>query len=236
MPSPRRHANCNAVLGARRAVGHGKARATARPSAHRAARAEASADPRPRAALLYKPYGVLTQFRAERGVPASQTRPTLASLFPHHGYAPAGRLDRDSEGLIVLTRDGRLQARIAEPARAGRSPGWGKTYWAQVEGRRGESAIDPAALEQLARGVVLNDGPTRPALARALPDPALPDRDPPIRFRRAIPTFWIELTLFEGRNRQVRRMTAAVGYPTLRLVRVSIGPWSLAGLTPGAWR
>lgn len=192
----------------------------------------------PRAALLYKPFGVLTQFRAERGTPDAPSRPTLASLFPHHGYAAAGRLDRDSEGLIVLTRDGRLQARIAQPPRAGRhqQPRWGKTYWVQVEGRRGETAIDPAALEQLARGVTLNDGPTRPAIARAIPEPDLPARDPPIRFRREIPTFWIALTLFEGRNRQVRRMTAAVGYPTLRLVRAAIGPWTLEGLSPGAWR
>lgn len=202
---------------------------------HRGAtnRNEQREDQLPRAALVYKPYGVLTQFRPERSTDSAESpepvtqatpkpRPTLASLFPFHGYSAAGRLDRDSEGLLILTRDGRLQAAITHPRHR-----WVKTYWAEVEGHRGETDIDAAALECLAKGVDLNDGPTRICDVRSIPTPQLPLRDPPVRFRREIPTFWIELKLREGRNRQVRRMTAAVGYPTLRLIRVAIGPWSL---------
>lgn len=170
--------------------------------------------------LLNKPYRVLCQFTAADG------RPTLAGYVDVPGVYPAGRLDADSEGLVVLTADGRLQARIADPRH--KLP---KTYWVQVEGTPGA-----AALQALARGVVLADGPTLPARARVLPAPAVWPRDPPIRVRRAIPTAWLELTLREGRNRQVRRMTAAVGLPTLRLIRWAIGPWSLAGLAPGQWR
>jgi len=171
--------------------------------------------------LVNKPYGVLSKFTDAQG------RPTLAGLVPHSGVYPAGRLDADSEGLVVLTSDGRLQARISHPRHK-----WAKTYWAQVEGEIGD-----AALERLRRGVLLRDGPTLPAGAERIPEPeALWPRDPPIRFRKNVPTSWLRLTLTEGRNRQVRRMTAAVGHPTLRLIRQSIGPWTLEGLAPGEWR
>lgn len=170
--------------------------------------------------LVNKPYGVLTQFRSPDG------RPTLASLVDRPGVYPAGRLDADSEGLVVLTADGALQARIADPRHA-----LAKTYLCQVEG-----VPDDAALAALANGVTLADGPTAPARVRRIDEPALWPRDPPIRVRRAIPTAWLEIAIAEGRNRQVRRMTAAVGLPTLRLVRWRVGPWSLDGLAPGRWR
>jgi 23S rRNA pseudouridine2457 synthase len=172
--------------------------------------------------LFNKPYGVLTQFTdRERG------RPTLADYIPLAGVYPAGRLDMDSEGLLLLTDDGALQARIADPRHK-----MLKAYWAQVEG-----APDEEALARLRRGVALNDGPARPVMARLIDEPpGLWPRDPPIRYRAAIPARWIELSLREGRNRQVRRMTAAVGLPTLRLVRWAIGEWTLAGLAPGQWR
>ncbi|MDH5856221.1 pseudouridine synthase [Lampropedia aestuarii] len=173
--------------------------------------------------LLNKPWGVLTQFRDDQG------RATLADYVQVPGVYPAGRLDMDSEGLLLLTNDGALQARIAHPAHK-----MEKTYWAQVEG-----VADEAQLAQLARGVQLNDGMTLPAKAERLPDTAeqqLWPRDPPVRFRQSIPTSWIALTIAEGKNRQVRRMTAAVGLPTLRLVRVRIGPWALDGLPLGQWR
>ena len=171
--------------------------------------------------LLNKPYGVLCQFTSADG------RPTLADWVPVPSVYPAGRLDADSEGLVVLTADGALQARIAGPRH--KLP---KTYWAQVEG-----IADDACLARLARGVALADFTTAPATVRALDEPAaLWPRDPPIRHRLAKPTSWLELTLTEGRNRQVRRMTAAVGLPTLRLIRWAVGPWTLAGLAPGAWR
>jgi len=170
--------------------------------------------------LLNKPYGVLCQFTPEAG------RRSLADFVRVKDVYPAGRLDADSEGLVVLTADGALQARIADPRH--KLP---KTYWAQVEG-----TPTATALAALARGVVLNDGPTRPAQVRALAPPDVWDRDPPIRVRRAIPTAWLEIVIAEGRNRQVRRMTAAAGLPTLRLIRVAVGPWALAGLAPGETR
>jgi 23S rRNA pseudouridine2457 synthase len=181
--------------------------------------------PKPRPAqsvvlLLNKPYNVLCQFRDEAG------RPNLSDFIPVAGVYPAGRLDHDSEGLVVLTNDGDLQHRISDPAHK-----LAKTYWVQVEG-----APDEAALEALQHGVVLQGRPTLPAEVRRMDAPSVWEREPPIRYRRNIPTSWIELTLREGRNRQVRRMTAAVGHPTLRLIRVTIGPWHLENLQPGEWR
>lgn len=171
--------------------------------------------------LLNKPYGMLSQFTDE-----GSGHPTLAAVIDAPGVYPAGRLDRDSEGLLLLTDDGRLQARIADPRHK-----MEKTYWAQVEGEP-----DAAALDALNRGVRLKDGMTRPATAERIDPPALWPRDPPVRFRKTVPDCWIALTLSEGRNRQVRRMTAAVGHPTLRLVRWRIGVWTLDGLAPGEWR
>ena len=173
--------------------------------------------------LFNKPFGVLSQF-TDRGSPT--TRATLSDHVDVPGVYPAGRLDRDSEGLLLLTDDGRLQARIADPKF--KLP---KTYLVQVEGEP-----DAAALDALRRGVMLADGPTRPAEVEAIEPPALWLRDPPIRYRASVPDRWLRLTIREGRNRQVRRMTAAVGYPTLRLVRWRIGEWSVEGLAPGAWR
>ena len=171
--------------------------------------------------LLNKPFGVLCQFSA------ANRRPTLKDLVPVAGVYPAGRLDADSEGLVVLTGDGKLQARIANPRHKQR-----KVYRVQVEG-----APSRAQIERLQTGLDLGDFVTRPAHARLIAEPVdLWPRDPPIRFRRAIPTAWLELTLHEGRNRQVRRMTAAVGLPTLRLIRWAVGHWTLDGLLPGEWR
>jgi 23S rRNA pseudouridine2457 synthase len=169
-----------------------------------------------------KPYGVLCQF-TDRGVPP---RPTLAGFgLPPDVYA-AGRLDHDSEGLLLLTDDGTLAHRLTDPRH--KQP---KTYWVQVEGDPREEQ-----LQALRAGVVLNDGPTRPAQARRLdPAPMLWPRDPPVRFRKTVPDAWLELVISEGRNRQVRRMTAAVGLPTLRLVRVAVGAHRLDAMTPGEW-
>lgn len=174
--------------------------------------------------LFNKPFGVLSQF-TDKGTEGSP-RPTLSQFIDVPGVYAAGRLDRDSEGLMVLTSDGRLQAKIADPKY--KAP---KTYLAQVEG-----TITDAALAQLRHGITLKDGPTKPAKARAIDPPDIWDRDPPIRVRKSVPDSWVELTLTEGRNRQVRRMTAHVGFPTLRLIRVRIGGWSLGDLAPGAWR
>lgn len=175
--------------------------------------------------LFNKPFNVLSQF-TDKGNDGSD-RQTLSDYIDIPGVYAAGRLDRDSEGLLLLTDDGKLQHRIANPKN--KMP---KTYWAQVEG-----IPDDAALAALRAGVTLNDGPTRPAKARRMDEPpGLWPRTPPVRFRKSVPDSWIELTITEGRNRQVRRMTAAIGHPTLRLIRARIGDWSLDGLASGAWR
>jgi 23S rRNA pseudouridine2457 synthase len=171
--------------------------------------------------LLNKPFRVLSQFRDEAG------RETLSDYVDVPNVYPAGRLDYDSEGLVLLTDDGRLQARISQPRH--KMP---KTYWAQVEGEP-----TAAQLHRLERGVRLKDGPARAVSARPIDEPRdLWPRDPPIRYRENVPDRWIEIVLTEGRNRQVRRMTAAVGLPTLRLVRYAVGEWNLDGLAPGEWR
>jgi 23S rRNA pseudouridine2457 synthase len=171
--------------------------------------------------LLNKPFQVLPQFTSP------DQRRCLRDYLPLRAVYPAGRLDYDSEGLLVLTDFGPWQARISQPG-----SGMPKTYLAQVEGEVGDTAL--AALRD---GVMLNDGRTRPALAEAVAEPDwLWPRDPPIRFRKTVPTSWLSLTIREGRNRQVRRMTAAVGLPTLRLVRAGVGPWRVEGLAPGEWR
>lgn len=171
--------------------------------------------------LLNKPFRVLSQFQDREG------RSTLAAFIHEKGLYPAGRLDYDSEGLMLLTDDGALQHRIAHPSQK-----LEKTYWVQVEGKPSE-----AELKQLRNGLVLKDGPTRPARVRQIDAPKmLWPRDPPVRDRQSIPTAWLEIRISEGRNRQVRRMTAAVNLPTLRLVRYSIGDWTLDGLNPGESR
>ncbi len=171
--------------------------------------------------LFNKPYGVLSQFTSEDGHPGLKEWVTVPGVYA------AGRLDRDSEGLLILTDDGALQHRLADPRH--KLP---KTYWAQVEGAPGEADLEP-----LRRPMDLGDFVSRPARARLIPEPeGLWPRDPPVRFRKAIPTAWIEVVLTEGKNRQVRRMTAKAGFPTLRLVRVAMGGWALAGLAPGEWR
>ena len=177
----------------------------------------------PRLIAFNKPYGVLSQFTDAR---SPTPRATLSQYIDVPGVYPAGRLDADSEGLLLLTDDGRLQARIADPRFK-----LAKTYWVQVEGDP-----DDAALAALRAGVRLNDGQTLPAEVARIDPPALWPRDPPVRFRKSIPDCWLELTIREGRNRQVRRMTAAVGLPTLRLVRWRVGEWTLGGLAPGEWR
>lgn len=170
--------------------------------------------------LLNKPFNVLSQFTDDSG------RETLADLVPIPGVYPAGRLDRDSEGLLLLTDDGQWQAKISSPKFKLK-----KTYWVQVEG-----VPDEAALQALREGVVLKDGKTKPAEAQLIEAPSVWDRNPPIRERQSIPTQWLQLSIREGKNRQVRRMTAAVGHPTLRLVRSRIGDWPLEGLQPGEFR
>lgn len=174
--------------------------------------------------LFNKPYDVLSQF-TDRGTQGSKRR-TLSDFISIPHVYPAGRLDLDSEGLMLLTDDGKLQALIANPRHKMQ-----KTYLAQVEG-----TITDAALTALRKGVMLKDGMTRPAEAEEIADPQLWSRNPPIRVRKNVPDCWIKLSISEGRNRQVRRMTAAVGYPTLRLIRWSVGDWALDDLAPGEWR
>ncbi|QUJ77627.1 pseudouridine synthase [Sulfitobacter albidus] len=176
-----------------------------------------------RVLLFNKPYGVLSQFTDAR---SPSPRPTLSAYINEPGFYPAGRLDRDSEGLMVLTDHGPLQARISNPKYKLR-----KTYLVQVEG-----TPDDAALDALRKGVDLKDGRTRAALANRIDAPDLWERDPPVRFRKTVPDAWLEITISEGRNRQVRRMTAHVGLPCLRLVRVQVGDWRLNQLAPGASR
>lgn len=173
-----------------------------------------------RAVLFNKPFQVLTQFTDSQG------RKTLANFLDIPDIYAAGRLDYDSEGLVILTDDGALQHRLAAPAFK-----LEKTYWVQVDGE-----ISDEALTALRAGITLKDGPTRPARARRIPEPPVWPRQPPIRTRANLPTSWLELKISEGRNRQVRRMTAAVGFPTLRLIRYAIGPWQLQGLAPGEYR
>ncbi len=178
-----------------------------------------------RVIVFNKPYGVLSQFTDKGGT--GSARPTLSGFIDEPGFYPAGRLDRDSEGLLVLTDSGPLQARIAHP-KYKRT----KVYLVQVEG-----IPDAASLAALRTGVLLKDGMTAPAEVALIdaPDPIWP-RDPPVRFRKSVPDCWLRLSIREGRNRQVRRMTAHVGHPTLRLIRSQIGDWSLGGLSPGSWR
>ena len=170
--------------------------------------------------LFNKPFAVLSQFTSE------PPHRVLAEYINHKGFYPAGRLDKDSEGLLILTDDGKLQQKISNP-RYGKF----KTYMVQVEG-----LLTEQALEDLVRGVELKDGPTRPAKAQRVDNPRVWDRDPPIRERKHIPTSWLELSISEGRNRQVRRMTAATGFPTLRLIRTKIDEWDLGELQPGESR
>jgi 23S rRNA pseudouridine2457 synthase len=176
-----------------------------------------------RVILFNKPMGVLSQFTDDK---SPTTRPTLSGFGLPKGVYAAGRLDRDSEGLLVLTDDGKLQARIAAPKAMTE-----KTYLVQLEGAPSDNDLEP-----LRRGVTLKDGPTRPAKARLLAPPDVWDRDPPVRVRKLIPDTWVELKITEGRNRQVRRMTAAIGFPTLRLIRWQIGEWNLGGVAPGEWQ
>jgi len=174
-----------------------------------------------RVLLFNKPYGVVCQFSRDG------LHPTLADYIPVADVYAAGRLDTDSEGLLLLTDDGKLQHRITDPKHK-----LAKTYWVQVEG-----VPDAKALTQLQKGVMLKDGMTLPAQAEPMDEPEnLWRRDPPVRFRQSIPTSWLKLTIREGKNRQVRRMTAAVGFPTLRLIRYAIGDWTLSGLAIGEWR
>ena len=177
-----------------------------------------------RVILLNKPFGVLSQF-TDKGLEGT-TRPTLSAYVDVPQVYPAGRLDRDSEGLLVLTDDGRLQAQIADPKF--KKP---KTYLVLVERIPSEDA-----LQSLRKGITLKDGMTRPAQVERVEPPELWERDPPVRFRKSVPDCWLKFTIREGRNRQVRRMTAAVGHPTLRLVRWSVGEWNLDGIASGVWR
>jgi len=173
--------------------------------------------------LFNKPFGVLSQFTDTR---SPTVRPTLSKFIDLPGVYPAGRLDRDSEGLLLLTDDGKLQARISNPRF--KMP---KSYLAQIEGDPEEANLD-----QLRQGIRLKDGLSKPATVERIAAPDLWPRDPPIRFRKTVPDCWVRLTISEGKNRQVRRMTAAIGHPTLRLIRWSIGDWTVDGILPGEWR
>ena len=198
-------------------------RRPARTTPPKPAKLRRKAQPRPAVSVLValnKPFDVLTQFTDDQG------RQTLRDFVDMPGIYPAGRLDRDSEGLLLLTNDGQWQARIADPKHK-----LAKTYWVQVEGLPSEDQ-----LQQLRSGVRLKDGLTLPADIEQIAEPALWPRHPPVRYRASIPTRWLSITIREGRNRQVRRMTAAVGLPTLRLVRVRIGDWTLGNLQPGQWQ
>lgn len=198
-------------------------RRPARTTPPKPAKGRRKAQPRPAVSVLValnKPFDVLTQFTDNQG------RQTLKDFVDMPGIYPAGRLDRDSEGLLLLTNDGQLQARIADPKHK-----LAKTYWVQVEGLPSEGQ-----LQQLRSGVRLKDGLTLPADIEQIAEPALWPRHPPVRYRASIPTRWLSITIREGRNRQARRMTAAVGLPTLRLVRVRIGDWTLGDLQPGQWQ
>ncbi len=175
--------------------------------------------------LFNKPYNVLCQF-TDTDEQHNCPRENLSHYLSIAGVYPAGRLDRDSEGLLLLTDSGTLQHQLAHPKHSKE-----KSYWVQVDG-----AINNQAINQLRAGVTLNDGMTRPARARKITEPALWPRTPPVRFRKDIPTSWLELTITEGKNRQIRRMTAAVGFPTLRLIRHRIGQWTLAQLAPGQYQ
>lgn len=170
--------------------------------------------------LLNKPYGVISQFSEH------EKHIALSKYIKEKNFYPAGRLDHDSEGLLILTDEGHIQHCLSHPKHK-----QAKTYWVQVDGK-----ISNSALAELEKGVMLKDGLTLPAKATAISEPALWPRDPPVRYRAEIPTSWCELTITEGKNRQVRRMTAAVGFPTLRLVRISIGEFTIDGLSPGEWR
>jgi len=182
---------------------------------------DSSSKHKPSTVILFnKPYGVLTQFTDVNG------RSTLKDYIDIHEIYPAGRLDKDSEGLVILTSDGRLQHDISNPRNK-----MEKTYWIQVEG-----IPDETALKQLQNGVRLRDGITRPARIHRIAEPPVWSRQPPVRHRAHIPTSWLEIKITEGKNRQIRRMTAAVGFPTLRLIRVAVGPWTLGELTPGMWK
>ncbi|GAB57520.1 pseudouridine synthase [Rheinheimera nanhaiensis] len=199
------------------------ARNKAKPHASATAKKRNATKVEPPILLLFnKPFDVLCQFTDN----SSPKRATLADFIKVADVYAAGRLDRDSEGLLLLTNCGKTQHLISDPRHK-----MAKTYWVQLEGD-----ITDTALQQLCDGVMLNDGPTLPATACRIDAPTLWPRTPPVRYRAAIPTSWISLTITEGRNRQVRRMTAAVGFPTLRLVRVAIGPWQLADLAPGEYR